>query len=154
MRASPIRSILNWSYYLRFNDYVMIMNEFRSDRILSVFLFEKSKSPRIVYKYWNEILLGWIPWSYFFYGDSWYSNRNSHSISDAKSDGIKILTWFLVNPILETLIKIRHCVGSTYMRGRFLIKLSIVTILNCPVIWRCFWVNLRNSNPCWIPFSV
>ena len=51
-------------------------------------------------------------------------NRFSKSVRDAESHGIKILTRFPGNPILEILIKICNCVGYTNMRGRFLMKVG------------------------------
>ena len=61
-------------------------------------------------------------------------NRECDSVSDAESNGIKILTRFLGNPTLEILIKFHNCVGSTNMRGRFLMKVGLFPIHNCPVI--------------------
>ena len=49
-------------------------------------------------------------------------NRLFDSVSDAESHDIKILPRFPGNPTLEILIKIHNCVGSTNMRGRFLMK--------------------------------
>ena len=67
---------------------------------------------------------------------------------------MKILAKFPGNPTLEILIKIHNCVGSTNMRGRFMMKVCLFPILNCPVILGYFlgWVylilvNLRNFNP-------
>ena len=65
-------------------------------------------------------------------------NRFSDSVSDAESNDIKNLAKFHGNPTLEILIKIFNCVGSIYMRGRFLMKICIITINNPPVILRCF----------------
>ena len=74
---------------------------------------------------------------------------------------MKFLTVFLGNPILEILTKNYDCVGSTKMRGCFLVEVCPITIYNCPVILRCFlhrfiwfWVNLRNLNPRKITFLV
>ena len=65
------------------------------------------------------------------------------------------------NRTLEILIKIHNCVGSTNMRGRFLMKVCLFPIYNCPVILEYFLglvylilVNLRNFNPRKIPFFV
>ena len=59
---------------------------------------------------------------------------------DAESHGIKILTRFPGNPILEILIKICNCVGYTNMRGRFLMKVGLIAISNCAVILGGFLV--------------
>ena len=74
---------------------------------------------------------------------------------------MKILARFPGNPTLEILIKIHNCVGSTNMRGRFLIKVRLFPIYNCPVILEYFlrwvyliFVNLRNFNPRKIQFFV
>ena len=67
-------------------------------------------------------------------------NRFSKSVRDAESHGIKILTRFPGNPILEILIKICNCVGYTNMHGRFLMKVGLIAISNCPVILGCFLV--------------
>ena len=74
---------------------------------------------------------------------------------------MKILVRFPGNPTLEILIKIHNCVGSTNMRGRFLMKVCLFPIYNCPVILGYFlgWVylilvNLRNFNPRKIQFFV
>ena len=71
-------------------------------------------------------------------------NRLFDSVSDVEFHDIKILTGFPGNPILEILIKNRNCVGSINMRGRFLMKVCLVAIYDCPVILRCFlvWVYL------------
>ena len=61
-------------------------------------------------------------------------NRLFDSVSDAESHDIKILARFPGNPTLEILIKIHNCVGSTNMRGRFLMKVWPFPIHNCPVI--------------------
>ena len=61
-------------------------------------------------------------------------------MKNSESDDIKILTGFPGNAILEILIKICNCVGGTNMRGRFLVKLCLIAIFNCPVILRCFLV--------------
>ena len=44
-------------------------------------------------------------------------------MSDAESNGIKILTWLSENPIIVILIKIRDCVGGTNMRGEEIEKI-------------------------------
>ena len=44
-------------------------------------------------------------------------------MSDAESNGIKILTQLSENPIIEILIKIRNCVGGIYMRGEKIEKI-------------------------------
>ena len=67
-------------------------------------------------------------------------NRFSESVRDAESHGIKILTRFPGNPILEILIKICNCVGYTNMRGRFPNEMGLITLSNCPVILGCFLV--------------
>ena len=74
---------------------------------------------------------------------------------------MKILARFPGNLTLEILIKIHNCVGSTNMRGRFLIKVCLFPIYNCPVILGYFLglvylilVNLRNFNPRKIQFFV
>ena len=76
-------------------------------------------------------------------------NRLFDSVSDAESHDIKILTRFPGKPILEILIKNRNCVGSTNMRRRFLMKVRLIAIHNCPVILGCFlvWVYLILSEP-------
>ena len=55
---------------------------------------------------------------------------------------------------MQILIKINNCVGSTNKRGRFLMKVCLFPIYNCPVILGYFLgcvylilVNLRNFNP-------
>ena len=70
------------------------------------------------------------------------------SVSDAESRDIKSLTRFPGNRILEILIKKYYCVGSTKMRGRFLLKM-------CPITFKTFRVGLfdfdwtyANFNPC------
>ena len=65
-------------------------------------------------------------------------NRFSQSVRDAESQGIKILTRFPGNPILEILIKNRNCVGSTNMRRWFLMKVCLIAIYICPMILRYF----------------
>ena len=67
-------------------------------------------------------------------------NRFSKSVRDAESHGIKILTRFPGNPILEILIKICNCVGYTNMRGRFLMKVCLIAISNFAVILEGFLV--------------
>ena len=62
------------------------------------------------------------------------------SVSDAESRDIKFLTWFHWNPTLEFLIKIFNCVGYTNMRKRFLMKVGLIALFNCPVILRYFLV--------------
>ena len=62
------------------------------------------------------------------------------SVSDAESHDIKILTGLPGNPILEILIKNRKCVGSTYMRRCFLMKVRLIAIYICPVVLRYFLV--------------
>ena len=66
-------------------------------------------------------------------------NRFSDSVRDAESHAIKILTEFPGNPILEILIKFCDLVGGS-MRGWFSMKLYLIAVFNCPVIWRCFLV--------------
>ena len=61
------------------------------------------------------------------------SNRLFDSVSDAESHDIKILTGFPGNPILEILMKNRNCVGSTNMRGFFLMKVCLAAIDNSSV---------------------
>ena len=66
-----------------------------------------------------------INWHYaikYFYIKHYLSLALPVSVSDAQSHGIKILARFPGNPILEILIEIRHCVGSTNMRGKFILK--------------------------------
>ena len=76
-------------------------------------------------------------------------NRELDSVSDAESHGMKILARFPGNPTLEILIKIHNCVGSTNMRGRFLMKVCRFPLHNCPVILGFFlgWVYLILSEP-------
>ena len=76
-------------------------------------------------------------------------NRFSDSVRDAESHGIKILTRFPGNPILEILMKFYNCVGCTYMCRRFFPKIGCITIDNRPVIMGCFlvWVYLILSEP-------
>ena len=66
-------------------------------------------------------------------------NRFSDSVRDAESHNIKILTEFPGNPILEILVKFCDFVGGS-MRGCFSMKLYLIAVFNCPVIWRCFLV--------------
>ena len=61
-------------------------------------------------------------------------NRLFDSVSDTESHDTKILTGFPRNPILEILIKNRNCVGSTFMRRCFLMKVCLIAIHNCLVI--------------------
>ena len=63
-------------------------------------------------------------------------NRTLDSVSDAESNGVKLLARFPGNTTLEILIKIHNCVGSTNMRGRFLMKV-------CRVITPEFRVKVR-----------
>ena len=56
------------------------------------------------------------------------------SVTDVESHVIKVLAKFPLNPALEILIKIHNCVGSTNRRGRFLMKVRLFPIYNCPVI--------------------
>ena len=87
---------------------------------------------------------------FFFPVDIFRSqNRSLDSVSDAESHGMKILARFPGNPTLEILIKIHNCVGSTNMRGRFLMKVRLFPIHNCPVILEYFlgWVYLILSEP-------
>ena len=67
-------------------------------------------------------------------------NMSFDSVSDAESHDIKILTGFPGNLILEILMKNRNCVGSTNMRGCFLMKVCLIAIYICPVILRYFLV--------------
>ena len=67
-------------------------------------------------------------------------NRDSDSVKNSESNDKKVLTRFPGNPVLEILIKICNCVGSTYMRGCFLTKVCLNAIYNCPTILRCFLV--------------
>ena len=66
--------------------------------------------------------------------------RDSDSVKNFESNDIKVLTRFPGNPVLEILIKICNCVGSTYMRGCFLMKVSPNAIYNCQVILENFLV--------------
>ena len=66
-------------------------------------------------------------------------NTLFNSVSDAESNDIKILTGFPGSPILEILIKNLNCVGGTNMRRRFLKKLSLIAIHNCPMIFGRFF---------------
>ena len=65
-------------------------------------------------------------------------NRDSDSVKNSESRDIKILTRFPGNLILKILIKICNCVGYTNMRRRFLVKVSLIALFNCPVILRYF----------------
>ena len=49
---------------------------------------------------------------------------------------IKIKTRFLENPILEILIKILNCAGSTNIRRCSPMIICLIAIHNCPVILR------------------
>ena len=68
------------------------------------------------------------------------SKRDSDSVKNSESNDIKVLTRFPGNPVLEILIKICNCVGSSNMRGWFLINVCLIAIYNCPVILRYFLV--------------
>ena len=61
-------------------------------------------------------------------------NRFSGSVRDAESHNIKVLTKSPRNPIIEILIKFCNCVGGTYMRGCFLMKVYLIAIYYRPVI--------------------
>ena len=76
-------------------------------------------------------------------------NRDSDSVKNSESHDIKFLTGFPGNPTLEFLIKICNCVGYTKVRGRFLLKVGLIALFNCPVILRYFlmWVYLILSEP-------
>ena len=76
-------------------------------------------------------------------------NRLFDSVTDAGFYDIKILTGFPGNPILEILIKNRNCVGSTFMRRCFHMKVCLIAIHNCPVILEYFlgWIYLIFSEP-------
>ena len=67
-------------------------------------------------------------------------NRDSDSVKNSESDDIKSLTEFPENSVLEILIKNCDCVGSTHMRGCFLINNCLIAIYNSPVILRYFLV--------------
>ena len=74
---------------------------------------------------------------------------------------MKILARFPGNPTLEILIKIHDCVGKTDMRGRFLMKVCLFPIYNCPVVLGYSWgrvylilVKPRNFNLRKIQFFV
>ena len=82
-------------------------------------------------------------WSRFFpVHISPNQNRDSDSVKNSESDDIKILTRFPGNPNLEILTKICNCVGYTNMHGRFLMKVGLIAISNCPVIFGCFLVKV------------
>ena len=76
-------------------------------------------------------------------------NRDSDSVKNSESNDIKVLTRFPGNPVLEILIKICNCVGSSNMRGWFLVNVCLIAIYNCPVILRYFlvWVYLILNEP-------
>ena len=87
-----------------------------------------------------------------------FSNPRSDSkwVSNSESVDIKILTWFPGNLVLEILIKICKCVGSTNMRGRFLVKVYLIAIHKCTAILRYFLVKvylilskLTQFSPTW-----
>ena len=74
-----------------------------------------------------------------------YSNRVFDSVSDAESNGIKILKRLLGNPILENLIYLVNLPsnitgkfvidsGNTNMRERFLVEVRLIAFYNLPVI--------------------
>ena len=69
-------------------------------------------------------------------------NTVSDSVENSESHDIKFITWFPGNPILKILIKICNCVGYTNMRRRFLVKVSLIALFNCPVILTLFSVGL------------
>ena len=66
--------------------------------------------------------------------------RYSDSVKNSESNDIKFLIGFPGNLVLEILIKICNCVGSSNMRGWFLINICLIAIHNCPVILRYFLV--------------
>ena len=76
-------------------------------------------------------------------------NRDSDPVKNSESDDIICLARFPGNAILKILIKICNCVGYTNMRGRFLLKVGLIALFNCPVILRYFlmWVYLILSEP-------
>ena len=76
-------------------------------------------------------------------------NRDSDSVKNSESHDIKFLTWFPGNPTLEILLNICNCVGCSYMRGCFLLRIGCITIYNLPVILRCIlvWVYFILSEP-------
>jgi len=61
-------------------------------------------------------------------------NRFTDSVGHDESHDIKILTKFPGNLILEILIKFFSCVGGTYMRRCFPMKVCQIAFHNCPVI--------------------
>ena len=67
-------------------------------------------------------------------------NRDSYSVKNSESHDMKILIEFPENPALEILIKNCNCVGSTYTRGCFFLRIGYFTIYNRPVILGCFLV--------------
>ena len=99
--------------------------------------------------WFNDIWLGWIPRSRFFPVKIFPKpNGDSNSVKNSESHDIKFLTWFPGNPTLEFLIKICNCVGYTNKRGRYLLKMGLIALFNCPVIFRYFlvWVYLILSE--------
>ena len=83
-----------------------------------------------------------------------YLGRPPFGMVTVMFHGMEILARFPGNPTLEIIIKIHNWVGSTNMRERFLIKVCLFPIYNCPVILGYFLglvylilVNLRNFNP-------
>ena len=70
------------------------------------------------------------------------SNRDSDSVKNSESLDIKFLTGFAGNPTPEIWLNICNCVGSTYMRGCFFLRIGYFTIYNHPVILRCFLMSV------------
>ena len=97
----------------------------------------------------------------WFKKSRFYLGRPPFGMVTVMFHGMEILARFPGNPTLEIIIKIHNWVGSTNMRERFLIKVCLFPIYNCPVILGYFLglvylilVNLRNFNPRKIHFFV
>ena len=66
--------------------------------------------------------VGWIPRSQFFPVEIFPKpNKYFDSMKHSESHDLKFSTWFAENPTLEIRLNICYCVGSTYMRGGFLL---------------------------------
>ena len=61
-------------------------------------------------------------------------DKLSDSVNDAESHDRKKIVR-IPFPVLEILIKISNCVGSTYVRGWFLMKVRLIGFYHSPVIW-------------------
>ena len=69
-----------------------------------------------------------------------YLKGDSNSLIDAESYDVKILT--LGTLALKILMDIWNCVGSTYMRGSFFVRICCIAIYKPPVILWCFLVRV------------